>query len=867
MRRFAACVLAGSLAMLAAWLTPAANAQPGIALGDPAIAIARSSFAPRDWRIGDIDDPVTLVVPWFGSSNELPDDAWRTLFVAQRDTGFFGGDEPPRPEPALFQLRYNPAESAVEMLTTYVPRVLGREPVPGNEDPRALGAIRVEGVPLDADRHHCAVLTFDPAAERLTLHVASQGSETIRSASLLEPMAAIPRMSSRGRVFIGNPFIGGVSHTGPIFPIVFRRGLVSLPEFEAIWATPGGPRLSDLTGPGSRIDDDVIVLMNHGGPQNYEGPAETNRIRAWYSGDTATWPTVVTPRGIDARRDGLPTTDYATIVPTPVFEPGMPWSGWWQTGLPPDKLRLDLSPVVGTLPRLAAVLRESRRGGAALTAWGLGNSRWANTTLTPTSMVNPDPLSRSHLLGLRAARPDRDGGLVVLNFSAIDSIDGLDLVDSADVEIDRRSNWTRFSYGGSFAPSPGTGAPAHVAPGTPLTFVSALGPDLAADPEPDPTQSFALLLERPRGGTVAIDFAIADSDGTTRIISEDSNATPLPGTPADGLISTDTTRVTRTITGVTPTTITVDGDASAILEGDIFVGDNDEVVNVVAGVEGQVVTMRFEWARGGPLAGESAAFGPVGYRLVGFVSSDDAGSAPRRGMRLTHTEGGRVTVAGVGLRSLDPNRICYVLAGRGGFGQQQQADAEAPGTLAAMADALGVELFFTGLATQSPGTLPALETQLGERLGTHEFIGTPDVMNSQSNTVGSQNSRGTHIEIRDGALQYDSWAYIQIQDDFPDMLDQYMSLWRHDAPHPNGRAMLAAGDMWWSRVEALFGVLLTNNNCLADVNRDGALSPNDFNAWILAYNSRVPAAEQNGDGVIAPNDFNALLLNYDAGCD
>ncbi|MEN1705842.1 MAG: GC-type dockerin domain-anchored protein [Planctomycetota bacterium] len=860
-------VLAAASIVIAVFSGVRASAQPGIALRDPSLAIARDSFAPRDWRFSDIDEAVTLVVPWYGSSDELPADAWRTLVVAQRDTGSFTGDSVPAAEPPLLQLRYNPAQSAVEMLTTFVPRVLGRVPVQGNEDERALGAIRVEGVPLGSPRHHCAVLTFNPATDQLSLHVASQGAESVRSASLFRPVAALPRMTSRGRIFLGNPFVGGVSHTDPIFPVVFRRGLVTLPELQSIWNRPGGPLLIELIGQGSRIGDDVIVLMNHAGSPGYEGPAETGRIRAWFSGDTRIWPIVVAPKSIDARRNGVPTDELDPIEPTPVFEPGMPWSGWWQTATPPDELLLNLEPVVGTLPRLAAVLRRSRQGDLALTAWGLGNSRWANTTPTPASISDPTGLSRSHLLGLRSARPDRDGGLVVLNLAAVESIEGIDLIESGDVEIDRRTNWTRFSYGGSFAPSPGTGAPAHVAPGTPVLFTSSLGAGLAADPQPDPTQSFAVLLERPRGGTVSIDFAVGDTDGTTRIVAEDPHVTPLPSTPAGGVISTDTTRDVLTVTDVTPTTLTVAGDASAVQPGDVMVGEDDSVVNVVQAVEGQVVEMRFPWAEGQPAAGETAAFGPAGYRLVGFVSSDAAAATPRRGLRLSHTAGGRVTVAGIGLRSLDPNRICYVLAGRGGLGQQEQADREASGTLAALADVLGVELFFAGLATQSAGTIGALSDQLGDRLLTHEFIGTPDVMNAQSNTVGSQTSLATHTEIRDAAIEFDSWAYVQIQDDFPDMLDQYMSLWRHDAPHPNGRAMLVAGDMWWSRVEALFGVLLTNNNCLADVNRDGALSPNDFNAWILAYNSENPAAEQNGDGVIAPNDFNAWLLNFNAGCD
>lgn len=55
--------------------------------------------------------------------------------------------------------------------------------------------------------------------------------------------------------------------------------------------------------------------------------------------------------------------------------------------------------------------------------------------------------------------------------------------------------------------------------------------------------------------------------------------------------------------------------------------------------------------------------------------------------------------------------------------------------------------------------------------------------------------------------------------------------------------------------------------CLADVNQDGDLNPNDFNAWILAFNSLSPLADQNRNGDLTPNDFNAWILNFNAGCD
>ncbi|MEL6499469.1 MAG: GC-type dockerin domain-anchored protein [Planctomycetota bacterium] len=54
--------------------------------------------------------------------------------------------------------------------------------------------------------------------------------------------------------------------------------------------------------------------------------------------------------------------------------------------------------------------------------------------------------------------------------------------------------------------------------------------------------------------------------------------------------------------------------------------------------------------------------------------------------------------------------------------------------------------------------------------------------------------------------------------------------------------------------------------CPADANGDGELSPGDFNAWIIAFNSRSPGCDQNGDGECNPADFNAWILNFNAGC-
>ncbi len=57
-----------------------------------------------------------------------------------------------------------------------------------------------------------------------------------------------------------------------------------------------------------------------------------------------------------------------------------------------------------------------------------------------------------------------------------------------------------------------------------------------------------------------------------------------------------------------------------------------------------------------------------------------------------------------------------------------------------------------------------------------------------------------------------------------------------------------------------------DNDCLADVNGDGMVTPTDFTAWVGAFNSGAPECDQNGDGMCTPTDFTAWVGNYNAGC-
>ena len=50
----------------------------------------------------------------------------------------------------------------------------------------------------------------------------------------------------------------------------------------------------------------------------------------------------------------------------------------------------------------------------------------------------------------------------------------------------------------------------------------------------------------------------------------------------------------------------------------------------------------------------------------------------------------------------------------------------------------------------------------------------------------------------------------------------------------------------------------------ADVNGDGTVGPDDFGAWVAAYNAGAPEADQNSDGQVTPADFSAWVSNYNS---
>lgn len=61
-------------------------------------------------------------------------------------------------------------------------------------------------------------------------------------------------------------------------------------------------------------------------------------------------------------------------------------------------------------------------------------------------------------------------------------------------------------------------------------------------------------------------------------------------------------------------------------------------------------------------------------------------------------------------------------------------------------------------------------------------------------------------------------------------------------------------------------MLATPTLCTADTNRDGALTPADFNGWVIAFTAQTAPCDQNSDGTCTAADFNAWVANFNRGC-
>lgn len=115
---------------------------------------------------------------------------------------------------------------------------------------------------------------------------------------------------------------------------------------------------------------------------------------------------------------------------------------------------------------------------------------------------------------------------------------------------------------------------------------------------------------------------------------------------------------------------------------------------------------------------------------------------------------------------------------------------------------------------------------------------------------------GTFSETREGEMTVIDTATLAVLDAI-------------DTGHPAANAGASAdGSVISFASPGADGIVVIReaNDCLADTNGDGMVSPADFSAWVAQFNSGGPLCDQNGDGMCSPADFSAWVANYNAGC-
>ncbi|MEL7239819.1 MAG: hypothetical protein AAGK78_13260, partial [Planctomycetota bacterium] len=348
-------------------------------------------------------------------------------------------------------------------------------------------------------------------------------------------------------------------------------------------------------------------------------------------------------------------------------------------------------------------------------------------------------------------------------------------------------DWTRFSVQTSQANTLGCGRPSFLNSGT-ATIRS-----IPTHPE-EATNHGVLLMHYPGGGTVDLSLNVATSAG-----GSGTTTTPslVGGGSATG-IDTDTTEGTLTVNAVTNTgflsTIDVD-DASGVSVGDVFVSADGSSINTVQSVAGNTIRFTHLWATP-PSVSDVLSYGPRQYVFYELPAAGSTANV-QRGLSLTHSSGGGVAVIAIGYcESTRNDRIAYIPAGRGGWGYQQQSVQNSPNAAQDIAIAMGVELIFAGVASQDIGRL----TDVLSDLSPFEIVSTPDVTSAAGTNEDSFELR--HADLRQIAVDKADAAYLPISDEFGDYMTQLFRWGRHDAPHPNGRGMHEAADLWWSAVEA-----------------------------------------------------------------
>ncbi|MEL6497936.1 MAG: GC-type dockerin domain-anchored protein [Planctomycetota bacterium] len=154
------------------------------------------------------------------------------------------------------------------------------------------------------------------------------------------------------------------------------------------------------------------------------------------------------------------------------------------------------------------------------------------------------------------------------------------------------------------------------------------------------------------------------------------------------------------------------------------------------------------------------------------------------------------------------------------------------------------DTFSTGTVNLSGGDVLSIRAFTGSTINitgtSFEFDGSPIAGLSESPTTFTQ--RGEELRVI--------------------LLDGSEFTWTLRTSDPG----FFAADPGFATTGATINLILISEPCVPDVNGDGSLTPADFNAWVLAFNSGSPECDQNGDGVCTPADFNAWVLNFNAGC-
>ncbi|GAB5497681.1 MAG: hypothetical protein Phyf2KO_27610 [Phycisphaerales bacterium] len=143
-------------------------------------------------------------------------------------------------------------------------------------------------------------------------------------------------------------------------------------------------------------------------------------------------------------------------------------------------------------------------------------------------------------------------------------------------------------------------------------------------------------------------------------------------------------------------------------------------------------------------------------------------------------------------------------------------------------------------------------------------------MNDETNTIGGEDYFRVEISTNDGGSWSIARTYSPATTWRSDTIDVGAEFGNSDAV----RIRFAAadndpGDVLECGVDAVEFESFEceqSNDCLADVNGDGAVTPTDFTAWVNAFNNNLPECDQNGDNMCTPTDFTAWVNNFNAGC-